>query len=254
MNIAAIATAAGSSGKTTTAVSLAVLLAQTGLRVLVVDADPQADATITLGANLADHHITTGDVLGRGASLHTAVNHTGHAGVQLLPAAATMSGAMADFARTMGSETKLRRVLVDAHADLVIIDCPGSATDPVTVAAVAAADHVISCTYPGGKETKGLAQIETLTTQVNDAFAGHATFSAVIPCSVPARSADSTARAHLDAIASAYTNLATPPVRASALVREAYDAHQPLPIYAPHAHVTRDYRAVAAHLISRGVL
>lgn len=247
----AVATAAGSSGKTTTAVTLAVLLAGAGRRVLVVDGDPQADATATLGAERPA--ATTGDVLGRGVPLTDALLDTAY-GVRLLPAAATMSGALADFARSMGSETKLRRVLAGLDVDLVIVDCPGSATDPVTVAAVAAADHVVSCTYPGGKETKGLGQIEALTAEVNDAFAGHATFAAVVPCSVPARSADGTAHAHLDAVVAAYADLATPPVRASVLVRDAYDAHQPLPVYSPHAHVTRDYRAVAAHLTARGVL
>lgn len=247
----AIATAAGSSGKTTTTVSLAVLLAGTDRTVLVVDGDPQADATATLG--IEQPTWTTGDVLSRGAALEDAIVRTDW-GVLLLPATATMSGAMAEFARTMGSETKLRRVLAHTDVDLVLIDCPGSATDPFTVAAVAAADSVISCTYPGGKETKGLGQIEALTAEVNDAFGGHAKFAAVVPCSVPSKSSDAAAQDHLEAVSAAFADLTAPPIRLSPLVREAYDARQPLPAYSPHAHVTRDYRAVAAFLAARGVV
>lgn len=247
----AIATAAGSSGKTTTTVSLAVLLAETGRTVLVVDGDPQADASVTLGIEDPTH--TTGDVLSRGIALADAITVTKW-GVTLLPATATMSGSMAEFARTMGSETRLRRVLAHVDFDLVLIDCPGSATDPFTVAAVAAADYVISCTYPGGKETKGLGQIEALTTEVNEAFDGHAQFAAVVPCSVPSRSSDAAAQDHLVAVNAAYADLTAPPVRLSPLVREAYDARQPLPVYSPNAHVTRDYRAVAAFLADRGML
>jgi chromosome partitioning protein len=155
--IYAVANQKGGVGKTTTVVNLAACLAEAGEAVLVVDLDPQANATSGLGAraNGASSH-----ELLDGVPLDEVVIRTGLPNLALVPASAELAGAAVDLARHQAGETYLARSLVSARErySFVFLDCPPS-LGPLTVNALGAADRVIvpvQCEYYA---LEGLAQL-----------------------------------------------------------------------------------------------
>jgi chromosome partitioning protein len=141
--IYAVANQKGGVGKTTTAVNLAACMAEAGYPALLVDIDPQANATVGLGL-AKDLEPSIYDVLAGDASVQDALQPTAVEGLQVLPANADLAGANMELPRLEGFETRLREALRPAAKDfgLVLIDCPPS-LGPLTVNALVAADRVL---------------------------------------------------------------------------------------------------------------
>ncbi|HEX2505981.1 MAG TPA: ParA family protein [Gaiellaceae bacterium] len=155
--IVALANQKGGVGKTTTAVNLAACLAEAGERVLVVDLDPQANATSGLGESV--NGTSSYDLLD-GVPARELAHPTRFPNLELVPARRELAGAAVELARQADGETFLAEPLGPARESYsyVFVDCPPS-LGPLTVNALATADRVlvpVQCEYYA---LEGLAEL-----------------------------------------------------------------------------------------------
>jgi chromosome partitioning protein len=149
--ILAIANQKGGVGKTTTAVNLGAALAELGYRVLVVDLDPQGNATTGLGVNARNLDVSVYDVIMHETPIEDCVEPTAVRNLFLAPATIDLAGAEIELVPAFSRELRLRRAIerVRDEFDFVLIDCPPS-LGLLTVNGLAAAGEIvvpIQCEY-----------------------------------------------------------------------------------------------------------
>jgi len=154
----------GGVGKTTTAMNLSGYLAMLGKRTLLVDLDPQSNATVGLGIAHEPEN-TVYHALLAGRDVHQVIRRTHLSGLDLMPSSPDLSGALVELIEVPERERLLRRLLdkVRTHYDFIVIDL-GPSLNLLTVNGLLAADEVIvpiQCEY---YSLEGLGQvIETLS-------------------------------------------------------------------------------------------
>ena len=155
--IYALANQKGGVGKTTTAINLAACLAEAGERALVVDLDPQANATSGLG--MRANGTSSYDLLD-GAPLAELAKHTKFANLDLVPSKPELAGAVVELAQRADGERYLAQALASGTSqyDFVFLDCPPS-LGPLTVNALAAADRVLVPVQAEYYALEGLSQL-----------------------------------------------------------------------------------------------
>ena len=146
--VLAVSNQKGGVGKTTTAINLGTALAAIGEKVLIVDMDPQGNASTGLGVPRETRRITIYDVIVDGRSVHDAAVPTAVPGLHIIPADADMSGVEIELSQADRRSYRLRDALAgqggNGHTayDYVLIDCPPS-LNLLTLNAMAAADGVL---------------------------------------------------------------------------------------------------------------
>ncbi len=158
--VMAVANQKGGVGKTTTSVNLGAALAEIGFRVLVIDLDPQGNATTGLGIDARNFELSMYDVLMRDASLEDCVEPTSMKNLFVAPATIALAGAEIELVPAFSRELKLRRAVESVldDFDYILIDCPPS-LGLITVNAMAAATELlvpIQCEYYA---LEGLSQL-----------------------------------------------------------------------------------------------
>lgn len=163
--VMAVVNQKGGTGKTTTCENLGVGLAMEGKKVLVVDTDPQASLTISLGYPVPDELPTTlSDLMGKVMTEQAIEPGEGilhhEEGVDLVPASIELSGLEVSLVNTMSRETILRQYLdtVKQNYDFILLDCMPS-LGMLTVNALAAADTVLIPVQAQYLPAKGLEQL-----------------------------------------------------------------------------------------------
>ncbi|MFH1291824.1 MAG: AAA family ATPase [bacterium] len=158
--IIAIVNQKGGVGKTTTAINLASALAEAGKFVLLVDLDPQGNATSGLGIDYQNldkglYHSIAGQV-----RLHDVVQNTAHEGLRVVPATPDLAGAAVELVNEENRENRLADILSEvSHAyDYIIIDCPPS-LGVLTLNGLIAADHLLIPVQAEYYALEGLGQL-----------------------------------------------------------------------------------------------
>ena len=158
--VVAFANQKGGVGKTTTTVSLGAALAQGGARVLLIDLDPQGNASTGLDVRISGDEPSTYDVIVEGLPIDGAVRETAIDGLSVLPSSLELAGAEVELVQAMARERALARAVDAARPayDLILIDCPPS-LGLLTINAFVAADQLlvpIQCEYYA---LEGLSQL-----------------------------------------------------------------------------------------------
>lgn len=157
-NIVAVVNQKGGVGKTTTTVSVAAQLASAHKPVLIIDLDPQGNATSGLGIAKEQIGLGTYDVLCHGAALHESVLPTRTEGLYVLPANANLAGAEIELVGAERREFCLQMAMAHASYEYVFIDCPPS-LGLLTVNALTAAQSVLIPVQAEYYALEGLGQL-----------------------------------------------------------------------------------------------
>jgi len=171
--ILAVTNQKGGVGKTTTAINVAASLAANDLKVLVIDSDPQGNATTGLGATKDPAKPSLYHLLLGGADLADALIHTSFDGLDLIPSDKNLVGANLELVDSPRREFRLQEKITPAKAeyDYILIDCP-PALDLLTLNALLAADSVlvpIQCEFFA---LEGISELMDTIERVRESF-GH---------------------------------------------------------------------------------
>lgn len=168
-HIIAVLNQKGGVGKTTTTINLAAYLGKQKRTVLVVDADPQGNATSGLGIEKSELVTTLCDVLVSHAKLTQVVRETNVENVFLAPTDARLASAELELADDKSREAKLKEALENLGYDYVLIDCP-PALGLLTINALTAADLVLIPVQSEYYALEGLSQLLQVMQQVKGSY------------------------------------------------------------------------------------
>jgi chromosome partitioning protein len=167
----AIANQKGGVGKTTTAINLSASLASNDLKILLIDCDPQGNATTGLGVDKSQEKVTIYDILFSDALISTGIVHTEFEGLDMLPANRNLVAANIELVDLPDREMRLRHKIeeIKRQYEYILIDCP-PALDLLTLNGLVAADSVlvpIQCEFFA---LEGIAQLMDTVERIKESF------------------------------------------------------------------------------------
>ena len=250
--IIAIANQKGGVGKTTTAINLSAALAEGGSRVLVVDLDPQGNASTGFGID--DREMTTYDLLIEDAPLAEVIRPTSSANVWICPATTDLSSAdiqlVANEKRSFLLHDALRQPAIDAYdLDFVLIDCPPSLS-LLTVNAMVAAHSVLVPLQAEFFALEGLSQLMLTVREVRQSANPDLRIEGVVLTMHDARN-NLSQQVEADARATLGELVFRTIVPRNVRVSEAPSFAVPVLSYDPASKGSMAYRALAQELLSR---
>lgn len=182
--IISVANQKGGVGKTTTTINLSAALVEMGYRVLVVDLDPQGNASTGLGIAAENREFTTYDLLLGDVDIHDTIQTTDTKGLWVVPATVDLSSAdiemVANEKRSYLLRDALRQRALDSYAiDYILIDCPPSLS-LLTVNAMVASDSVLVPLQSEFFALEGLSQLITTVREVRQAANPHLRIEGIV--------------------------------------------------------------------------
>jgi chromosome partitioning protein len=242
----------GGVGKTTTAINLAAYLAQFGQRVLLVDLDPQANATSSLGINKYSVKNGTYEVLIGAQPISPAILHNPKLKISLLPSSPSLAGAEIELIDITERELKLRHALkpILDRFDYVLIDCPPSLSLLTVNGLLAARDGIlipVQCEYLA---LEGIGQLTQTLNKVRTALYPEMRIRGVILTMYDGRtnlSADVVAEVRKFFPNQVMSSLIPRSIR----LAEAPSYGLPVANYAPETAAARAYAALARELLTQ---
>jgi chromosome partitioning protein len=158
--VIALANQKGGVGKTTTSVNLGACLADDGKKVLLIDLDPQGNATSGLGIDKKDIEESVYDVLINDVDLKDVILKSSHKGLDIVPTTIALSGAEVELTNLMARETRLKDAFGDVkdEYDYILIDCPPS-LGLLTINAFTACDSILIPVQSEYYALEGLSQL-----------------------------------------------------------------------------------------------
>lgn len=255
--ILAITNQKGGTAKTTTAVNLSAAVAERGLRVLLVDADPQGNATVALGVDAERVAFTLADVLGGApiteaclTSLTSQACLTSQTRLFLLPSHPDAVGAAAArLSAERGDQLILREALSPLANDFacILIDCPPSLS-LLTIAALIAADQVLVPTPTEFLSLEGVAQLLDTVDVIRDRFNPHLSVMGLLPVRHEARPRGS--QAVLERLHQFGVPVLRTIIRKNVHLSDAAGAGQPVIEYDSASRGAEDHRALAEEVLA----
>jgi len=247
----AVANQKGGVAKTTTVVSLGTALAEHGQQVLVVDLDPQACLTFSVGLNPEELELSVHDVLLGRVCARTAVQRRGGPGPgpDVLPATIDLAGSEALLMTKTGREFALRTALEDVSGDYdwVLLDCPPS-LGVLTLNALTAADRVLIPLQCETLSHRGVGQLLDTVADVQRLTNRGLRVLGVLPTLYDGRTTH--ARAVLSDVAARYgVALLEPPIPRSIRFAEAPASGRSVLATAGSSRGSQAYRELALHLL-----
>lgn len=247
--VIAVAMQKGGVGKTTTAINLAFYLLKLGYRVVLIDLDPQANATDGLAVDLDPNDASMYEVLMDDAdrvALSDAIIES-QFGIGVGPAHAAMRK-LERYGLGLGGYARFARQVRELPVDFVIIDCPPNLGE-LTIAALTAADSVLATVKPGPDEIKGIRELDRSVQEARENLNPDVSIDFVVVTQFDKQTlVAKDTKANLCAgWSDEYLGEAAHTVR----VPEAKNAREPIGVYMPGLQVSKDYERIAKAISER---